>query len=374
MRLENDKENMEEFDNKVNVGFAGAIMIALFVLTIVGVILFVNRDALNLLNKKPAPEVQEVKEPDDLDGLVSGSTLTSDDLDIWEDYPKEEPAEEETVIPGSATYEEDKEEDPSEGGTKTEVKLSDGTVKWYPISPYIPECPYKDEMFSTSNGRMAYYEDGKVVSYTGVDISQNNDYVDFNKVKKDGIDYVMLRVGSRGYSSGVISIDENFYDNAQRAGQAGLDIGVIFFSQAISEAEAIEEADFVYNTLNGVDVKYPVVYQMDYVPNDVSRIDKLTVENKTKIAAAFLNRINERSKAEGATGRYIPMLYADKEWAFTSINYLSLWSYDLYYENLSDMPNFPYRFHMWKYSKTGVVDGISGKVDLSISLIDYNLK
>ncbi|MDE7222516.1 MAG: glycoside hydrolase family 25 protein [Acetatifactor sp.] len=213
---------------------------------------------------------------------------------------------------------------------------------------------------------MKYYEDGRQISFVGVDISKAEGYVDFNKLKKAGIDFVMLRVGARGYSSGQLVIDEYFSDNIKRATDAKLEVGLYFFSQAITEAEAIEEALVVLQQLEGYTVKYPIAFDMEYVDNDTSRVEGVSRADKTTIAKAFLDTV----RAAG----YEPMIYGDKQWLIKQIDLSKLTGYDVWLSQLEDVPDYPYRFSMWQYSRDASIDGISGYANLNISFIDYSEK
>ena len=130
------------------------------------------------------------------DELLSGSNLHPDDFDFWDLYPEET----ETPAPTEEPQEEE-EEDPSTDGKHTLVQYADGKEEWVLISPYLPKHEYDFTKLVCQSDLMKYYENGKQVSYVGVDISKFQDYVDFVKVKKAGVDFVMLRVGTRGYGT-----------------------------------------------------------------------------------------------------------------------------------------------------------------------------
>ena len=220
--------------------------------------------------------------------------------------------------------------------------------------------------FISNNGRMFYYVDGTEMSYAGMEVSKYQGYIDYNKVKKDGIDYVIIQLGARGYGTGQLTLDDYFMDNIKRATDAGLEVGVRFNSQAITVEEAKEEAAFVLQYLADYDISYPVIFSMEHVANDTARIDALTKEEKTQIAKAFLEDIT-------AAG-YNAMLSGDKEWMFADVNYAALSAYDVCLVQSSEKPDYPYRFYLWEYSEKGTVDGVSGQVPMSISLIDYTIK
>lgn len=299
------------------------------------------------------------------DELLTGSTLTPDDFDFWDKYPEQ--TEESVVVPQEEEKKEETvESDPSTDGKHTLVQTADGKEEWVLISPYLPKHEYDFTKLVCQSDLMKYYEDNKLVSYVGTDISKYQDYVDFVKLKKAGVDFVMLRVGARGYGSGQLVLDEYFTDNIKRASDAGLEIGVYFFSQAISADEAVEEANMVLENIKDYIITYPVAIDMEYIANDASRIDNLTKSEKTQITKSFLDTIQ-------AAG-YKPMLYGNKEWLIKQVDMSKLTAYDVWLSQQTDIPDYPYKFTMWQYSNEGALDGIAGYANLDISFIDYSEK
>ena len=220
------------------------------------------------------------------------------------------------------------------------------------ISPYLPKHEYDFTKLVCQSDLMKYYQDGKLTSYVGVDISKYQDYVDFLKLKKAGVDFVMLRVGARGYGSGQIVLDDYFVDNIKRATDAGLQIGVYFTSQAITEEEAVEESNIVLENIKDYKITYPVAFDMSFVDNDTTRIETVSRADKTKITKAFLDTIE-------AAG-YKPLLYGDKEWLIKEIDLSKLSAYDVWLSQMEDVPDYPYRFTMWQYANDVTIDGIAG--------------
>lgn len=305
----------------------------------------------------------------DTDSLLTGSTLSPEDLDFWDKYPEETKASESADASSESATKETEvvaENDPSTDGKHTLVINRDGEEEWVLISPYLPKHEYDFTKLVCQSDLMKYYEDGRQVSYVGAEISKHQDYVDFVKLKKAGIDYVMIRVGARGYGSGQLVEDDNFTDNIKRATDAGLQVGVYFASQAITVEEAVEEAQFVIEKLDGYELTYPIAFDMGFVDNDVARIEDLTKAERTEITKTFLDTVS----AEG----YKTMIYADKEWLIKEIDMSKLTAYDVWLEQCQDVPDYPYRFAMWNYSDEGTVDGIVGYTNLSISFIDYSEK
>lgn len=369
----------QDFENRSGSGpsFASVILgVSIFVLFVLIAVLFVNRDKRSSVSSEK-PEVQQTADrgeeiqggQDNGSGLTDGSVekLEPDDLDFWEMYPEEKEDEKnQEEKPDSDRKEEVRESDVKTDGKHTRIVYEDGREEWVLINPYLPKHDYDFNSLVCQSDRMKYYEDGRLESFVGVELSRHQDYVDFHKMRKDGIDFVMLRVGLRGYGDGQIMKDDAFDENIKRASEAGLGTGVYFSSQAVTKEEAEEEAELVLESIRDYDVKYPVVFDMEHVENDAARIDGLSREEKTAIAGAFLRKIEEQG--------YHAMIYGNKEWLIKEIDLTRLTDYDIWYSGQEDIPDFPYRFSMWEYTGNGVVDGVAGYSDLSICFIDYEEK
>lgn len=335
------------------------VAVSLFVLVILIVVFAVNY-------RQHAPRQPWSQQPpvydtgDNYADVPTGGSLTPDDFDFWDMYPQATPEPEPEVTP------QPQENDPATDGRHTLVVGKDGKEEWVLISPYLPKHEYDFTKLVCQSDIMKYYEDGKLVSFAGVDISKAEGYVDFNKLKKAGIDFVMLRVGARGYSSGQLVIDEYFSDNIKRATDAKLEVGLYFFSQAVTEAEAVEEANLVLQQIGDYKVRYPIAIDMEYVDNDTSRLEGVSRADKTTIMKAFLDTI----KAAG----YEPMIYGDKQWLIKQIDLSKLTGYGVWLSQLEDVPDYPYNFSMWQYDRSVTIDGISGYANMNISFIDYSEK
>jgi len=341
--------------------------VAAFVAAILIIVLLMNNKREGNVNTQQydiqaaaGPVSSAAAYPDTKD-LLGDSDLHPDDFDFWDMYPEatEEPA-------ATPTPEPEAEEDPSLDGKHTLVQYADGSEEWVLISPYLPKHEYDFTKLVCQSNLMKYYEDSKKISYVGVDISKYQDYVDFVKVKKAGIDFVMLRVGARGYGTGQLILDEYFNDNLKRATDAGLDVGVYFFSQAVTAEEAVEEANMVISSLGEYQISYPVAFDMELIENDTARTDSLTKTEKTDITKAFLDTI--------AASGYKTMIYGNKEWLIKEIDMSKLTAYDVWLSQAADIPDYPYKFGMWQYSFQGSVDGIAGYVNMDISFINYSEK
>lgn len=375
MKLQGDYD-YEERRGGVPVGAVSIAIVALMAMILV--IVFMNQNDNNKRNVKPVETVTEsqtTKEEErvSLDEYISGSTLTADDLDFWDMYPEGdgmEMAEKEDKNKdkdkNKEIEEEESIEDPALDGKHTKITYADGSEEWVLISPYLTKNTYDFTNLVSQSNIMKYYENGKKISFLGVDVSKYQDDVDFETLKSAGVDYVMIRVGARGYSTGQITQDDNFIDNIERAKAAGLDVGVYFYSQAVSEEEAVEEANFVLGSIAGYEIDYPVAFLMEKISNDKARIDGLSKNDKTMVARAFLNTIKDAG--------YMPMVYGTKEWLIKEVELSKLTEYDIWLSQNGDLPDYPYRFSMWQYTSTAEISGIEGYANLNINFIDYSAK
>lgn len=364
MRLPDEYDDRPGMNGSMMRMMIGAI---LFITALLVLVLVLNKEEKPNKNGGSVPTSgtdQLAQMPSAQDLSVAPGTLSPEDFDFWDMYP-DEPT---TVPTVESEPEETKEakDDPATDGKHTLVTYADGEEEWVLISPYLPKHEYDYTKLVCQSDIMKYYVDGKQVSYVGVDISKYQDYVDFVKLKKEGIDFVMIRVGARGYGTGQITMDEYFLDNIKRASDAGLEIGLYFFSQAITKEEAIEEANVVLQNIGEYKITYPIAFDMEFIPNDTARIENLSREEKTSITKAFLETIEDAG--------YLPMIYGNKEWLIKRIDLSKLTEYDVWLSQPGDLPDYPYKFTMWQYSNTAVVDGIAGYSNLNISFIDYSEK
>ena len=199
---------------------------------------------------------------------------------------------------------------------------------------------------------------------TGVDVSSHQGDVDWAAVAGDGIEFAMLRVGSRGYSQGAVRADEKFETNLTGAQENGLQVGCYFFSQAITPAEAEEEADFVLSILDGRSMELPVVYDWEQIVEDEARTDGMDKETVTACAAAFCAKI----RAAGyETGYYCNGVVGYLQYDLSQLTDYAAW----YAEYNATWPSFAYAFDLWQYSQTGQVAGINGNADLDLFFPEF---
>ena len=232
---------------------------------------------------------------------------------------------------------------------------------WSGTQEPVDTCPYAYERFTNTDGILRY-EDDTYTSEYGIDVSYAQGAIDWETVKNTGVQFAMIRVGYRGYETGLLHEDDQFRNNMLGAYRAGIRTGAYFYTSAISVEEAVEEAQFVIERLNGYSMEGPVALDMEQVgPTD--RDLYLGKEERTIIAAAFLKTIRNAG--------YIPVVYASTSWYDTEINMdalsglASFWVAD-YSDKWVPLNG---RFTMWQYSSEGWVDGITGPVDQNILMI-----
>lgn len=208
------------------------------------------------------------------------------------------------------------------------------------------------------------YEDDRYTSLFGIDVSTYQNEIDWKKVKEDGVEFVFIRIGRRGATTGLLYEDDLFETNYAGAKENGLKVGVYFFSQAISEQEAREEADWVRKHLSGKQIDLPVVYDCEevYLEDETARMEGLDKEQITANARAFAERI--------ARHRYETIIYTNAYWAqevydMEELSDIPVWlaQYDV------DIPVFEHPFVIWQYTDSGTIDGIEGTVDLNIMFL-----
>ena len=354
---------------------AAMVMSGFIILLIILIVLIANRKPSHHQNPTvPDPILAENESPVVKPEEPVVSDVKPGDLDFWDMYPADSgDVEDEPDTQPGATETDDKEgdeeeEQPTEAtdGKHTLVVNRDGTEEWVLITPYLPKNDYDYTNLVSQSGRMAYYTDSRVTSYLGVTIDKYDDYVDFGLLRDDGIDYVMVRVGVRGYGTGTISLDEYYTDNISRANQAGLDVGIYFTSQAITVEEAMEEAIALIAVAQENKVTYPLAIDIGFILNDTSRIEELTKAEKTEIIRTFADTIKEAG--------FNCVIHADKEFLIKEIDLSKFSDVDIWLDNNGDLPDYPYAFTMWEYASNGSVNGISGPADMSISFIDYTQK
>lgn len=190
----------------------------------------------------------------------------------------------------------------------------------------------------------------------GIDVSKWNEEIDWERVSDEGISYAIIRCGYRGSSTGSLILDPMFEQNIQGAIAAGIPVGVYFYSQAVNEIEAVEEASMVISLIRQYDVDYPVFLDSESAGGD-GRADGLEAETRTACCKAFLQTVDSAGYEAG--------IYASKNWLNNRLNMTQLSQYKVWLAEYADVPSYDGYYDMWQYTSKGTVDGIGTRVDLS---------
>lgn len=445
----------------------------LFCVAAASVVLLLFLVVLYMHENKNSSSKHVVKEPvktetTENDIEVGKSNLVSEDLDFWEMYDKDfssnpEDGEEDELDEddsssssrknkrsNSSSSEKKKHDDDGEvdseesmngrkknddedmdDGEHIKVKGQDGQTEWFEILEDIKKNNYKFKDYLTADGTHLKYNSPEVKSLLGMDISNYQGTVDFEKAKQSGIEFVMIKVAARGYESGQVNIDDKFVEYANGATTAGLPIGVYVTSSAITDVEAVEEANFAIAAAANYNVKYPIVLDFTRVSNDSSRTDKLTNIERT----AIINKFCETVRSYQMT----PAICASRDFLIANINLTDLKSCDVWLKDKAVIADYmrvqhvedrdeddesedndsndsssdsssssksssskksnsssskkssssssssseremdyefvgtdyPYNFSMWQYTTDGTVNGVNGSVNLDLCFVNY---
>ena len=220
-----------------------------------------------------------------------------------------------------------------------------------PENTYDPSCFYMD-------GGFLRYESDTITSQVGIDVSAHQQEIDWQRVAESGVQFAILRVGYRGYTEGTIQEDTYFEQNLEGAIDAGLDVGVYFFSQAIDEQEAREEARFVLDKISGYLLAFPVFFDWEKIGSE-ARSDTMDLASLTIVTDTFCTAIRNAGYQAG--------LYFNQQLGYEELHLPSLQTYTFWLAEYNDTPSFAYHFDLWQYSASGTVDGIEGDVDLNLA-------
>ncbi len=211
--------------------------------------------------------------------------------------------------------------------------------------------------------RYNFASDGSLVTGNGsfgIDVSKWNGTIDWTAVKNSGVSYVIIRSGYRGSSQGTLVEDPKFSANIKGATAAGLKVGIYFFTQAVDEREAVEEASMVLEQVRNYAISYPIFLDVEA---SGGRADSISRETRTAVCRAFCQTIQSAGYTAG--------IYANKTWLETKINASELSAYKIWLAQYAAAPTYTGRYDLWQYRATGSVSGISGNVDLNLSYLGY---
>ncbi|WP_049945717.1 MULTISPECIES: glycoside hydrolase family 25 protein [unclassified Butyrivibrio] len=237
-----------------------------------------------------------------------------------------------------------------------------GQYFFTPIAEDVNKSPVlPDEFTLLSDGKISYNGADESIRVTqGVDISKAQGAVEFDKVKESGVDFVMVKAGARNSSDGNLQEDDNLKSNLRNALKAELEVGVYFYSQAVNEAEAREEAQFVLDSIEGYDITYPIAIDIEQFNTTDVRTSKLSGRIYTEIVRGFCDTIKQAG--------YRPMILGNIRTFSELVDIHEASQYPIWISYFGYPQYFPYEYYMWQYNKNGDIDGIHGDVNLNICI------
>lgn len=203
------------------------------------------------------------------------------------------------------------------------------------------------------------FETDEVINFTeGIDVSEYQGDIDWSEVKESGVEFAIIRLGYRGYGTeGNFKKDKNFDKNMAGAIEAGVDVGVYLFSQAVTSQEAMEEADYIIENISDYYVEYPLFIDVEYIQGEDARANNLTSEQRTDIVRTFCKRIEQAG--------FYPGVYSSGEWFTESMDITKLSDYFLWLQDYTGEYSGLIECNMLQYTDSGNVNGIDGNVDLN---------
>ena len=200
----------------------------------------------------------------------------------------------------------------------------------------------------------------------GIDVSKWNKEIDWEQIAKEGVDFAIIRAGYRGSVSGSLVVDPYFEKNIKGATDNGIDVGIYFFTQAVNEREAVEEASIVMSLVQGYDISYPIFIDTEGAGGR-GRADSLEVAQRSGICQAFCETIR--------SGGYTAGIYASKNWLSNRLD-ITKFSGDnvIWLAEYKDKPTYGGTYGMWQYTSSGRINGIEGRVDFNLCYLDFGKK
>ena len=230
----------------------------------------------------------------------------------------------------------------------------------FEADPGYPASTLDTSGFLEVGDRIKYLS-GTVRSHAGIDVSEHNGVIDWQAVAADGVEFAMIRIGYRGYTRGGVYKDSRFDENFEGARNAGLKVGVYFFSQAMSAEEAREEAEFTLKALRGLKLDLPVAYDWELIGQENARADDIDRETLTACTSEFCSIVSRSFDA---------MIYTNCYQCYYYLDIGSLSDYPIWFAGYADTPALYYKYDIWQYASDGSVKGIKTPVDLNLCFFD----
>lgn len=196
----------------------------------------------------------------------------------------------------------------------------------------------------------------------GIDVSYHNGTLDWSTIKAAGVDFAILRAAYRGYGTeGTLVRDAKFAEYMQGAMSQGIPVGAYIYSQAITTAEAVQEANYILNIVRGYSLDLPIVFDYEFAGVKTGRLDsawssgKLNKSKMTDIALAFCDTIKNAG--------YDAMVYANKTFLSKNLDHevIENAGYDVWLAHYTTNTNYTGDYKIWQYTSSGRIPGIEGK-------------
>ena len=229
-----------------------------------------------------------------------------------------------------------------------------------PTLPPPEENPYNDADDFQYEGRFLKLTEGE--SWAGIDVSRWQYDIDWEQVAKAGAEFAIIRIGYRGNESGLINPDKYAEQNLKGAADAGLKVGVYFFSQALTREEAEEEAYYVLDFIKDYDITMPVVFDWERNRDEGSRSANMDRRTLTDLSLTFLETIEMAG--------YDAMIYFNPFMSRNLLYLQELTDYDFWLASYTETMDFPYKVKMWQYTESGTIPGIDTPCDFNVYFVD----
>ncbi len=216
----------------------------------------------------------------------------------------------------------------------------------------------KDALSDADRSEMQNLRPATGNAHVGIDVSKWNGDIDWDKVKAEGVEFAIIRAGYRGSVTGSIVQDPKFEENMRGATAAGIKVGVYFFTQAVNEVEAVEEASAVLKLVRDYSLDYPIFIDTEGAGGS-GRADGLDKETRTLVCEAFCRTVSNAGIRGG--------VYASRNWYNNNLDMNRLDAYYIWLAEYRSAPLYQGYYQMWQHSSKGKVDGIKGNVDLDIA-------
>lgn len=228
------------------------------------------------------------------------------------------------------------------------------------IDAELEDTSVKNAIEDADRTEVKRLQAGSKNTQVGIDVSKWQGEIDWEKAAKAGVQFAIIRAGYRGSSTGALVVDPYFEANIKGAIDAGVDVGVYFFTQAVNEIEAVEEASMVLQLVEEYPLNYPIYIDTEGAGGN-GRADGLDVDTRTLVCDAFCRTVENSGYNAG--------VYASRNWLNNNLHTEKLEQYSIWLAEYRSVPKYDGYYEMWQYTSNGRVDGIEGRVDLNISYV-----